>query len=40
VIPAAVATSAKEPAAAKELLKFLATPAAIKVIKAKGLEPG
>ncbi len=40
VIPAAVATSAKEPEAAKELLKFLATPAAIKVLKAKGLEPG
>jgi len=40
VISAAVATGAREPEAAKEFLKFLATPEAIKVIKAKGLEPG
>ncbi len=40
VIPAAIATKAKEPDAAKALLKFLATPDAIRVLKAKGLEPG
>lgn len=40
VIPAAIATSATEPDAAKALLKFLATPDAIRVLKAKGLEPG
>jgi molybdate transport system substrate-binding protein len=40
VYPAAVATSAKEPDAAKALIKFLATPAAVAVLKAKGLNPG
>jgi molybdate transport system substrate-binding protein len=40
VIPAAVATNARQPDAARALLKFLATPAAIAVLKAKGLEPG
>jgi molybdate transport system substrate-binding protein len=40
VLPAAVATHAASPDAAKALLAFLATPAAIAVLKAKGLEPG
>jgi hypothetical protein len=39
VLPAAVGTGAKAPDAAKALIKFLSTPAAITVIKAKGLEP-
>jgi len=40
VLPAAVATNAQNPDAAKALLDFLATPAAISVLRAKGLEPG
>ena len=40
VYPAAVAAGAKEPAAANALIKYLATPAAIAVLKAKGLSPG
>ena len=40
VLPAAVGTAAANPDAAKALLKFLLTPAAISVLKAKGLEPG
>jgi molybdate transport system substrate-binding protein len=40
VLPAAVATNANSPDAAKALLKFLAAPAAISVLRAKGLEPG
>jgi molybdate transport system substrate-binding protein len=40
VLPAAVATNAENPDAAKALLEFLATPAAISVLRAKGLEPG
>jgi molybdate transport system substrate-binding protein len=40
VLPAAVGTGAQSPDAAKALLRFLATPAAISVLKAKGLEPG
>ena len=40
VFPAAVATDAKEPAAAKELIDFLKTPAAIAAIKAAGMTPG
>jgi molybdate transport system substrate-binding protein len=40
VLPAAVASNAENPDAAKALLAFLATPAAIAVLKAKGLEPG
>ncbi len=39
VYPAAVATGAKEPEAAKALIKFLAGPAAAPVLKAKGLDP-
>jgi molybdate transport system substrate-binding protein len=37
--PAAIGNAAKEADAAKALLKFLASPEALKVIKAKGLEP-
>ncbi len=40
VFPAAVATDAKEPAAAKALIDFLKTPAAIAAIKAAGMTPG
>ncbi len=40
VLPAAVGAGAANPGAAKALLEFLATPAAITVLKAKGLEPG
>jgi len=36
---AGVATSAKQPEAAKALIKFLGSPAAAAVIKAKGMEP-
>ena len=37
--PAAIGTAAKQPDAAKALLKFLASPEAARVIKSKGLEP-
>jgi molybdate transport system substrate-binding protein len=40
VFPAAVATDAKEGAAAKALIVFLQTPAAVSAIKAVGLTPG
>jgi molybdate transport system substrate-binding protein len=40
VYPAAVGAGAKEPDAAKALIKFLAAPAAIPVFRSKGLEPG
>jgi len=40
VFPAAVATDAKEPAAAKALIDFLKTPAAVDAIKATGMTPG
>jgi molybdate transport system substrate-binding protein len=40
VLPAAVATHAAHPEAAKALIRFLTAPAAIAVIRAKGLEPG
>ena len=36
---AGVATAAEQPEAAKALIKFLRSPAAVAVIKAKGLEP-
>lgn len=35
-----IGTMAKDKAAAQALIKFLTTPAAISVIKAKGMEPG
>ncbi len=40
IFPAAVAAEAKEPAAAKALIDFLKTPAAIAAIKAAGMTPG
>jgi molybdate transport system substrate-binding protein len=40
VFPAAVATDAKEAAAAKALIDFLQTPAAATAIKAVGMTPG
>jgi len=40
IFPAAVATDAKEAAAAKALIDFLKTPAAIAAIKAAGMTPG
>jgi molybdate transport system substrate-binding protein len=40
VYPAAVAAGSKEPEAAKALIKFLTAPAAVAVLKAKGLSPG
>lgn len=39
VFTAGVATRAEQPEAAKALIKFLRSPAAIAVIKAKGMEP-
>ena len=40
VLPAGVNTSAIEPQAARELLKFLTGPVAVPLIKSKGYEPG
>ena len=40
VFAAGLHTGAKEPDAAKALIKFLTAPAAVPVIKQKGLEPG
>jgi molybdate transport system substrate-binding protein len=40
VSAAAIATDSKERAAAGEVIKFLTAPAAIAVLKAKGLDPG
>jgi molybdate transport system substrate-binding protein len=40
IFPAAVATDAKEPAAARALIDFLKTPAVIAAIKAAGMTPG
>jgi molybdate transport system substrate-binding protein len=40
VYPAAVAAGTKEGAAAAALIKFMTSPAAIAVLKAKGLSPG
>jgi molybdate transport system substrate-binding protein len=40
VFPAAVAADAKEPAAAKALIDFLQTPAAVATISAAGMTPG
>jgi ABC-type molybdate transport system substrate-binding protein len=36
---AAVGATAKQPAAAAQLIKYLTSPAAAAVFKAKGLEP-
>jgi molybdate transport system substrate-binding protein len=40
VIGAGVSAAAKQGAAARELIKYLTSPAALPVIKAKGMEPG
>jgi molybdate transport system substrate-binding protein len=40
VFATGIGTGAKEPAAAMEFIKFLASPAAAAVIKGKGMEPG
>jgi molybdate transport system substrate-binding protein len=40
VLPAALASGALNPKGAQALLDFLGSPAAVAVIKAKGLEPG
>jgi molybdate transport system substrate-binding protein len=40
VIGAGVSANAKQGAAARELIKYLTAPAAVTVIKAKGMEPG
>jgi molybdate transport system substrate-binding protein len=40
VLTGGVGTNAKDKAAAQALIKYLTTPAAISVIKAKGMEPG
>ena len=40
VFSAGIHTGAKEPEAAKALVKFLAAPAAASVIKKHGMEPG
>jgi molybdate transport system substrate-binding protein len=40
VFPATIAANTKEADAAKALIKFLTAPAAIAVLKAKGLSPG
>jgi len=40
VFPAAIAVGAKQAEAAKALIKFLTAPAAVPVLKAKGLSPG
>jgi len=40
VFPAAIATGAKEAAAARQLIDFLRTPAAATTIKAAGMTPG
>jgi molybdate transport system substrate-binding protein len=40
VFPTALGTGAKEPEAAKALIKFLSAPAAAPVIRSKGMEPG
>ena len=40
VFPAGILVDAKQPEAARALIQFLSTPAAARVIKAKGMEPG
>jgi molybdate transport system substrate-binding protein len=40
IFPAALAADAKEPAAARALIDFLKTPAAVAAIKAVGMTPG
>jgi molybdate transport system substrate-binding protein len=40
IFPAAIAADAKEPAAAKAFIDFITSPAAVAVVKAKGMTPG
>ena len=40
VFPAALATDTKQPAAAKAFVDFLISPAAVAVVKSKGMTPG
>ena len=40
IFPAAIAKDAKEPAAAKAFIDFITSPAAVAVVKAKGMTPG
>ncbi len=40
VLTGGIGSSAKEKAAAEALMRYLTTPAAISVIKAKGMESG
>lgn len=40
IFPAAIATDTKEPAAAKAFVDFITSPAAVAVVKAKGMTPG
>ena len=40
VLTAGVSSNLKEPGPATDFIKFLTAPAAVPVLKAKGLEPG
>jgi molybdate transport system substrate-binding protein len=40
VLPAGIAVASKNPDAAKALIKFITSPSAVPVLKAKGMEPG
>jgi hypothetical protein len=40
IFPGAVSTTSKVPDAAMALIKFLKTPAAVRVIRSQGMEPG
>jgi len=40
VVSGGVATNTKDAEVAKALIKFLTSPAALQVLKAKGIEPG
>jgi molybdate transport system substrate-binding protein len=40
IFPAAIANDANEPDAAKAFIDFITSPAAVAVVKAKGMTPG
>ena len=40
IFPAAIAKDSKEPEAAKAFIDFITSPAAVAVVKAKGMTPG
>jgi ABC-type molybdate transport system substrate-binding protein len=40
IFPGAVSTTSRAPDAAMALLRFLKTPAAVRIIRAQGMEPG